>query len=269
MNRREFLSKMGLAIPAIIIASSEVGRTQEKNREYPVPVEGQKIELKDANFTIFPEKLDFNLGKMTLVVSTFWQTAALYNADGTRYYIDGDKNKPFFTQVGTGKPDTPTRFGIWELQTQKGSEHTSSEHKGARMPWAMHMGEVYINEKGELESKRHTGVAIHGRETVQDDSTVSFMSYGCIGVRQIIAKFLQKVLKKNDMRDGQEKRNFKEFGDYIIVIGEKMPEIESKDPRDLLRFLKKQQGTIPKVQKAPEKIRTEKWYWQNYGEPKN
>lgn len=196
-----------------------------ENLSYKRPRPGETILLREANFSIFPEKLGYNFEKKTLVVSNIWQTACLYNKEGTKYLENG---KPVQFQVGTGKPGHETPLGFYGLKprnTDKADEkgnynqnYKSSEfslrgkkgrfEEGGPMPYAMHLQQFYYNHNGEKIWLPERGIAIHGRSTVTPNSTVANRSHGCIGAEIFQVKNLQHILNKDDQ---------------VLVIGENMP----------------------------------------------
>ncbi len=205
----------------------QANAAEGKIQTYEKPKEWTKIEIDRANFSkeVFPKKLEFAPGKKTVVVSAVWQTAALYDVDGNLVKIGGDELKFL---ASTGKVEHATELGLYKIQTKKDKDHRSSKYKikekvrekvkgvwkefwkeiGASMPYAMHLGKGFIRENGEMSFKDSDGTAMHARNNVQDDTTTSFMSHGCIGLPYSIAE---------DFHDGLN------VGDQVLVIGEKMP----------------------------------------------
>lgn len=242
-GRRNFLKL--LAGGVLTSVTLKEGNTQDtKKRQYPTPAEGRTIRKEDANFSIFPEKLTFIPGKRILMVSAYWQTGAVYNDDGSIYLIDSDKDKPLMFQLGTGKVSTPTRPGLYEIQTKQNAQYRSHEFFvddkktiGADMPFAMHIGDVYEGPKGELKNRPQTGVAVHARVTVGPNMATGFMSHGCIGVEYEIAQLLQKLFNK-----GMTKNNKYEMGDFVLVFGEEIP--KGKNLIEVIREVRRGAGDL-------------------------
>lgn len=197
--------------------------------------EGQKIRKREAVIGIFPEKLQFESGRKTLVVSRSYQTAAVYDEKGNLMKLKkGDKHIPllinaesFIFQAGTGAYDTPTPLGIGEIITHMDEEYVAQhgESKGASMSSAMHVDQFMFNEKGEkVYLEPYRGIAVHGRHTTTGDHLLAHMSHACVGVEKGMAKFLQTILKK---REGGRHEVDKKDGDYVLVVEDEIPKVST------------------------------------------
>ena len=183
------------------------------------------VKRETLDFKIFPKELSFKPGKLFLAVHREQQIAKLYNADGTEYVKDG---KPVEILCGTGKPETPTKKALYQIQRQAGEDYRSKkypenrkkEEPGAPMPWAQHLGEVVIGNDSHLETLESDGTAIHGRKTVGLTMLQPRKSHGCLGVQKGIAKFLKETMK---------------IGDYVAVFDD--PEVlkKSKSIKEIVK----------------------------------
>lgn len=212
----------------------------------------EEIHLANFSEEVFPKKLEYEPGKNTLVVSAVWQTAALYDAKGKLMQIGGDELK-FLTS--TGKVDHPTELGMYKIQSKKDKDYRSGKYKiiengkeiGAKMPYAKHLGKVKIGKDGELYTEPSDGTAIHARSNVEDDTTTTFMSHGCIGLPESVAEDFHDRLK---------------IDDQVLVIGEKFPtgvksnlemvEILQRENEEYLEYLKQE------VELKPEEVKKNK-----------
>ncbi len=195
---------------------SQANASERTNKQYEKPKEWTRIEIDKANFSeeVFPKKLEFAPGKTTIIVSAVWQTAALYDSKGNLVKIGGNELKFL---ASTGKVEYLTELGVYQIQSKKDKDHRSIKYKvkdakgneiGAPMPFAKHLGKAKLDEYGKMNFQPSDGTAIHARNNVQDDTTTSFMSHGCIGLPYSIAKDFHNRLG---------------IGDQVVVIGEKMP----------------------------------------------
>lgn len=233
MTRRVFLDRArklftGFAGAAAGLASGEAEAKQKREK----PRQNQPISREMAVFDIFPEKLDFVPGRKILIVSAVWQTACLYDAEGKRLLIENENGikEPFLVQVSTGRKSFETELGLYEIQTQNGPIYRSHElpvpndgTTGALMPYAMHIGKVHVDQKGELYSDDHTGVAIHGSERSPDSKVKAFGSSKCIRFWDSLIKKLSETLKPREMK----KRKVESNGDFVLVVGEEMPKVRN------------------------------------------
>lgn len=190
-----------------------------KGRDYSqhVPVEGKRTLIENANFDIFKPHLGFAPGKQVTVISDYWQTACVYNPDGSIKMMkdrETQEDLPVIFQVGTGKSIHPTELGLYEIDRKQDHTYASNvypkatpEEKkqgkrdgGAPMPWAMWLSKVTkIGKNNLLDTKPYDGTAFHGRSSVQDDFSRVRQSHGCIGANNLIAEFVNKVSEgKND-----------------------------------------------------------------------
>lgn len=221
---------------------------ERKSKIYIKPKEWTRLTLETANFSgeVFPKKLEFPPGKRTLVISAVWQTAALYDAEGNLVKVGGEELKFL---ASTGKVEHATELGVYKIQSKNPESYRSKKYKikdakgrevGAPMPFAKHIGKGIVNEDGQIEYKQTDGTAIHARSNVQDDTTTSFMSHGCIGLPYSVAEDFNNRLS---------------IDDNVIVIGERMPTgvksfkdmIKKLDGENLeyLEYLKKEVALKP------------------------
>ena len=208
------------------IRQTEIPSIEKTNRVYVRPNPGEVIYRENANFGIFPERLNFKFDKRTLVVSNIWQTACLYNPDGTKFIVNG---KPAQFQVGTGRVGQETPLGFYEVKSRNtdkidqygnyNQEYKSSEYSpdgkkggGAPMPYAMHLQQFYYDKNGEKVFLRERGIALHARRTTTKNFTTAGATSACIGLDIGVIRALQLDLKKDDQ---------------VLVIGETTP--QSKD----------------------------------------
>ncbi len=204
-----------LSLSIFLITSFASAETASStNKIYKLPKEGVRMSPKDANYSFFPERLPFTPNKNIFLVSRKWQTACLYDEQGLI-------NKTFCVQTSTGKKDFPTELGLYNIQTKFGKDYKSTfydtngnkpkeKNTGAPMPFAMHIGRIIgLGPENELWFDFSDGTAIHEKQTINKNGSVSFVSHGCIALEKNVGKSLQSIMK---------------YGDLVLVFNEKIPQ---------------------------------------------
>jgi hypothetical protein len=200
---------------------------------YKLPKEGVRIKFSDANFSFFPDKIvDLHENRKILVVSRKWQTACLYNEDGSKHVVEKNDlasttptqavvGQPLCIQTATGKKDLPTEIGLYNIQTKNKSDYKSTFYTtagdkpqnpkdGAPMPYAMHIGRIIgLLPNNRLLYDFSDGSAIHEKQTFNRLGALPFVSHGCIAVEKGMGKALQNIMT---------------YGDLVLVINEKIPD---------------------------------------------
>lgn len=201
-------------------------------KKYKIPKEGERITPAQANYSIFPEHLNFtSKDRNILVISRYWQTGCLYDTNGNIMHANSttskNTNKYLCMQTATGKKELPTELGLYNIQTKQNKDYKSTKYSttgeitdadrkknpgvnlGAPMAWAMHFGRIIGNMgDGDLLYNFSDGSALHERQTVNKYGSVSFVSHGCIAVEKGKGHFLQSTMN---------------YGDLILVIEKTFP----------------------------------------------
>lgn len=217
-------------IRPLIISTSSLSSTSLK--VYKLPKVGVRTKFSDANFSIFPERINNTLkDRKTLIVSTKWQTACLYDKDGQKHIVtkadmiattttQAFVGKPLCFQTATGKKEIPTELGLYNIQTKYGKDYKSTlytnegdtpdeNNLGAPMPYAMHFGRIIgQNETGKLIYDFSDGSAIHEKQTFNKYGLLPFVSHGCIAVEKGMGQTLQHIMS---------------YGDLVLVMNENIP----------------------------------------------
>lgn len=198
------------------------------SKKFATPREGVRIKPENANYTLFPKKLNFTVkGRNILVVSRYWQTGCLYDEMGNLMNLGTSTDRFICMQTATGKKDLPTELGLYNIQTKYKKDYQSTKYSttgeiteedklknpgknlGAPMPWAMHFGRIIGKLPEEvLLYDFSDGSALHERQTVNKYGSVSFVSHGCIAVEKGKGQFLQSRMN---------------YGDLILVIDNTFP----------------------------------------------
>lgn len=202
------------------------------NKIYKLPKAGVRIKYTDANFSIFPDRINNPMSdRKIFIVSNKWQTACLYDENGDKYIVKKEDivattttqavvGKPLCIQAATGKKDLPTEIGLYNIQTKYGKDYRSTFYtnegdkpekpeNGAPMPYAMHFGRIIgqgVDNK--LIYDFSDGSAIHEKQTFNKQGALPFVSHGCIAVEKGMGQTLQEIVT---------------YGDLLLVISEKIP----------------------------------------------
>lgn len=194
---------------------------------YKLPEDGKIMLKEEANFSIFPEKIDVEPKLHFLIISKKWQTGVLY---------DGNGKKVFAFQVATGartkenKEGTPTGMHALEIREAvrknpwgyKSSEFPINEDGskgGADMELAMHLIPLKIEDgKVEFDFEAVRGVAIHvNARTSKEDMILTGVSHGCMRVSLGIGKKLFELFSQ-EKRDPTAKA-------LVLVVEDELPVI--------------------------------------------
>jgi hypothetical protein len=202
-------------------------------KKYKIPKEGQRIAPNEANYTVFPQHLNFKAtGRNILVISRYWQTGCLYDTDGNimraNTLTSKLKNKYICMQTATGKKELPTELGLYNIQTKQSKDYKSTKYTttgeitdemkennpewkklGAPMSYAMHFGRIIgMGPDQKLWYDFSDGSALHERQTVNKYGSVSYVSHGCLAIEKGKGKYLQSLVT---------------YGDLILVVDQTFP----------------------------------------------
>jgi len=197
--------------------------TATSTKKYKVPKEGIRIAPTEANYSVFPEHLNFKVSDRNIfLISRHWQTGCLYDTNGNIMKVASTTNRYICMQTATGKKDLPTELGLYNIQTKQDKDYhskkysitgkeltASSTEKAAPMPYAMHFGRII----GKLEDEKliydfSDGSALHEKQTINKYGSIGFVSHGCIAIEKGKGKYLQSKVT---------------YGDLILVFEENIP----------------------------------------------
>lgn len=209
--------------PILNFATSTATTTKQIVKKYKIPKEGLRIAPSEANYSVFPEHLNFTVkDRNILLISRYWQTGCLYDTQGNIMKVASTSNRYICMQTATGKKELPTELGLYNIQTKQNKDYTSTKYtisgkeitsttteKSAPMPFAMHFGRIIGKVEGEkLLYDFSDGSALHEKQTINKYGSIGFVSHGCIAIEKGKGKFLQSIIN---------------YGDLILVFNQNVP----------------------------------------------